>query len=190
MSCHKSLVLDFGASRGQETIPTIVASLLGASGSEDQEANLDAISMAISEGMVKPDQEMYLHDLLGLPLGPDQKSRFESLDNVTRQRGREAVVSSLVSSASLQNPLLLPIENLHWADNITRNYLAEIGASIVDSPVIMLMTSRVEGDQLDDSWRGRVSNAGFVTVDLSPLRSREASALALRRGPRPQRRPA
>ena len=178
MSCHKSLVLDFGASREQETIPTIVASLLGVRGSKDQAANLDAISMAISEGMVKPDQEMYLHDLLELPLGPVQKSRFESLDNVTRQRGREAVVSSLVRSASLQNPLLLTIEDLHWADNITRNYLAEIGASIVDSPVIMLMTSRVEGDQLDDSWRGRVSNTGFVTLDLSPLRSREASALA------------
>jgi class 3 adenylate cyclase/tetratricopeptide (TPR) repeat protein len=178
MTCHKSLVLDFGASRGQETIPTIVASLLGASGSEDQEANLDAIARAISEGMVKPDQEMYLHDLLGLPLGPDQKSRFDSLDNVTRQRGRESVVSSLVRSASLQNPLLLTIEDLHWADNITLNYLAEIGASISDSQVIMLMTSRVEGDQLDDSWRGRVSNTGFVTLDLSPLRPREASALA------------
>lgn len=178
MSCHKSLVLDFGASRGQETIPTIVASLLGTSASEYQEAKLDATSMAISEGMVKPDQEMYLHDFLGLPLDPDQKSRFESLDNAIRQRGREAVVSSLIRSASLQNPLLLTIEDLHWADNITRNYLAEIGASIVDSPVIMLMTSRVEGDQLDDSWRGRVPNPGFVTLDLSPLRSREANALA------------
>lgn len=178
MSCHKSLVLDFGASREQETIPTIVASLLGASSSEERQANLDAISMAISQGMVKPDQEMYLHDFLGLPLGPDQKSRFESLDNVTRQRGREAVICSLVRSASLQNPVLLIIEDLHWADSITLNYLAEIGASIGDSPVIMLMTSRVEGDQLDDSWRGHVSKTGFITLDLSPLRSREASALA------------
>ena len=178
MSRHKSLVLDFGASRKQETISMIVASLLGTRGSDNRQARLDASSMAVSQGMVKPDQEMYIQDLLGLPLDPELKSRFESLDNVTRQRGREVSVSALVRSASLKNPLLLTVEDLHWADEITLSYLAEIGASIAGCPVIMLLTSRVEGDLLDEGWRARVSNTGFVTLDLTPLRPSEASALA------------
>lgn len=178
LSCHKSLVLDFGASQNQQTIPTIVASLIGTSTSSEQQAKMDAVSAACTRGLVKPDRQMYLHDFLGLPLDPDQKSRFESLDNNTRQRGRAATVCALVRSASLKDPILLTIEDIHWADTITLNYLAEIGASISDHPVIMLMTSRVEGDQLDDRWRGRVSSTGFVTFDLSPLRCAEATILA------------
>jgi tetratricopeptide (TPR) repeat protein len=40
------------------------------------------------------------------------------------------------------------------------------------------MTSRVEGDPLDEAWRGQTRESPPVTIDLGPLRKQEALALA------------
>ena len=40
------------------------------------------------------------------------------------------------------------------------------------------MTSRVEGDPLDDAWRSRTGRSPLVTIDLGPLRPQEAEILA------------
>src|SRR5262249_49176424 len=47
------------------------------------------------------------------------------------------------------------------------------------SRAVLAMTSRIDGDQLDETWRVRVRE-GITTIDLGPLRSKDASELAER----------
>src|SRR5262249_8624352 len=41
-----------------------------------------------------------------------------------------------------------------------------------------VMTSRVEGDPLDEAWRTEAAGASLTTIDLGPLPSEDARALA------------
>ena len=40
------------------------------------------------------------------------------------------------------------------------------------------MTSRIEGDPLDQAWRAAIGGSPLLTIDLGPLRPEEAMALA------------
>ena len=58
------------------------------------------------------------------------------------------------------------------------DYLASMAATAGDCPTLLVMTSRIEGDPLDQSWRGAAGGASLMTIDLGPLRETEASSMA------------
>ena len=59
------------------------------------------------------------------------------------------------AGASAERPLLLVIEDVHWADRPTLDHLATLTETAAEHPAVLVMTSRVEGDPLDDAWRSR-----------------------------------
>ena len=75
-------------------------------------------------------------------------------------------------------PLLLVVEDLHWADAATLDYVACLGAVVAECPALLVLTSRVAGDRLGHDWPGRTGGAPLLTIDLGPLRHDEAMALA------------
>jgi predicted ATPase len=56
-------------------------------------------------------------------------------------------------------------------------YLASFAAAVAATPGFLVMTSRVEGDQLDAAWRASCRGTPFATIDLGPLRGDEAMSL-------------
>ncbi len=101
------------------------------------------------------------------------------MDNLVRNRGKQRVAAGLVRAMSATAPILLLVEDLHWAEPLTLENLAAIADAVSACPVILAMTSRIEGDQLDDGWRARV-RAGITSIDLGPLRPEEASEFGRR----------
>jgi predicted ATPase len=75
--------------------------------------------------------------------------------------------------------MLLVVEDLHWAEPNTLENLAAVAETAGTCPLILAMTSRIEGDPLDEAWRVRV-RAGITAIDLGPLRPAEASEFAQR----------
>jgi predicted ATPase len=73
---------------------------------------------------------------------------------------------------------MLTIEDLHWAVAATLAYAAELAATASECPVVLIMTSRLEGDPLDHDWRSLAHGSPLMTIDLGPLRKDEALALA------------
>jgi hypothetical protein len=55
---------------------------------------------------------------------------------------------------------------------------ATLASTISDVPGLLVMTSRVEGDQLDSAWRASCRNTPFATIDLGPLRKEDALDVA------------
>ena len=57
-------------------------------------------------------------------------------------------------------------------------YLAELTATVTECAAVLVMTSRIEGDPIDEAWRGAARGSPLLTMDLGPLRRQEAIALA------------
>ncbi len=175
---HRALVLDFGVGTGQDAVRALVRSLLGVPLGASEGVRGRAAADALASGLLAAEQEVYVNDLLDLPQPIRLRALYDAMDDGARQRGRRQAVAGLIRNASARRPLLAVVEDVHWAGRATLTDLAAIAATIGDSPAILLLTSRIDGDPLDKNWRSAARGSRLVTVDLAPLRRDEANALA------------
>jgi class 3 adenylate cyclase len=176
-ACHVGRVLDFGVGKGQDAIRAIVRSCLGCSG-QGEKAARTAAERLLSEDLLKPDQLVYLNDLLDLPQPTELRALYDAMDNSARNVGKRKTVAQLLRGLSVRRPQMITIEDLHWADAITLAHAAELTGLTAFCPFVLVMTSRTEGDQLDLVWRSRTRAVPLITIDLGPLREQDALALA------------
>jgi class 3 adenylate cyclase/predicted ATPase len=174
---HKALVLDFGAGKGQEAVPFLVRSLLGIAPGSSKEQREAALQRAEDEGITDSDQRIYLLDLLDLAQSLEQRTLYDAMNVEMRAEGKRAALSSLLAKLAAREGLLIVVEDLHWADEITLEYLASLAATVAQCTALMIMTSRAEGDPIDKTWRARSDDSPIVTWDLSPLRKEESMSL-------------
>ena len=99
------------------------------------------------------------------------------MDNAIRNEGKRGVASKLLAAISNIQPILAVIEDVHWADAITLSHLATLTKTVAECPALLVITSRIEGDPLDSSWRATTEGSPFFTVDLGPLRKRDSITL-------------
>ena len=174
--CHRGLVLDFGAETGRDAVRAIVRDLLGIGPHPGAEALRAASAQAVSRGVVPSETEVHLNDLLDAPQPERLRTLYDAMDNDRREQGRGAVVSSLVEWAATSQPRLFIVEDVHWAKPPVLRALAQMARAAMPHPAILLITTRIEGDPLDRSWRISISGTPTVTIDLGPLRTEDARA--------------
>ena len=133
---------------------------------------------AIEAGLVTPEDGPFLHDLLELPLSPDLVGFFDAVPGEERRRRKELTLSTMVAAVASRKPLLIAVEDVHWADKDTLSAMAAVAKAAVRVPALLLMTSRPEGNPLDGAWRSMAQGTSLATFDLPPLARDEASALA------------
>ncbi|WP_028222870.1 adenylate/guanylate cyclase domain-containing protein [Paraburkholderia oxyphila] len=175
---HRGLVLDFGVGKGQDPVHAIIGSLLGLPAGASSDAREAAAARLAAEGVVKAEQQAFLHDLLGLPLADEWRALYDAMDHGARKRGKQALAARLVDDACRQAATLIVVEDLHWADPEVLAYLSAFASGIANGPGLLVTTSRVEGDPVDAAWRARCRDIPFATIDLGPLRKDEALSLA------------
>jgi hypothetical protein len=177
-ACHTGLVLDFGMGKGRDAIRELVASLLELPAGSDATARLAALERAVEIDATLRDERAYLVDLLDLPQPPGSRALYEAMDNTARQRRRAGALALLVAIASREQPLLVIVEDVHWADRTTLDHLAALTRVVATIPAVLVLTSRLEGDPLDSAWRASVQGSPLLTIDVGPLASKDALALA------------
>lgn len=177
---HRGLVLDFGAGKGREAVPALVRGLLGIPLGGGKAVRRAAADAALVTGLVAQDAAVHLNELLDLAQPAELEATFAAMSNRARVVGREQVLTTLVAAAAACGPLFLRIEDIHWADAELLDQLAAAAVAVRDLPVVIVMTTRVEGDPLDAGWRMRARGCPLTTIDLGPLRADEARELAER----------
>lgn len=177
LSTQRGLVLPFGVGKGQGAIRSLVRGLIGIAPGGGEDERQRAAEKALEDGLLEPDQAVFLNDLLNLSQPKALRVLYDAMDNATRNEGKRAVVSTLVAASANRRPVLVIVEDVHWADPVTLTHLAALARTVAECPALLLMTSRVEGDQLDQKWRSSTEGSPFVTIDLGPLRKEDSIAL-------------
>jgi predicted ATPase len=174
---RRGLVLPFGVGKGQDAIRSLVRNLLDIPAGGGKALRQRAAEQATDDGRLDADQTVFLNDLLDIPQRLEQRALYDAMDNATRNEGKRRVASSLLVSKAESQPVLAIIEDVHWADAVTLTHLSTLTRTVAECPALLVMTSRVEGDQLDPGWRSTTEGSPFFTIDLGPLRKEDSIAL-------------
>ncbi len=177
-SVHTGLILDFGVGKGRDAIRALVRSLLALLPGSANDVRRAAADHAVAQGQIRPDDLLFLDDLLDLPQPEDRHALYRAMDNETRSHGRHAVVSRLVVAQAELSPCLIVIEDIHWADEVTAAYLSSLQEAVSGCRAVLILTSRVEGRAMDPMWLASMRACPMTTIDLQSLRPEESIELA------------
>jgi class 3 adenylate cyclase/tetratricopeptide (TPR) repeat protein len=174
---HKALVLDFGTAKGLDARGMLTRSLLGLAPDAGEAARRQAMENAAAAAL-PAEERASLHDLLDLSPEGEARALMQAMDEPTRQLRRRALMARLLARSAAAQPVLAAIEDLHWADPLLLEDIAAFGGATAEAPLLLLLSTRPEGDPLDRAWRARLGPAGISTVDLAPLTPVESARLA------------
>jgi DNA-binding NtrC family response regulator/tetratricopeptide (TPR) repeat protein len=104
------------------------------------EAIVEKVRIAVRAVGLDPDEAgPYLLQLLGVKEGTARLARLspEAIKGRTFETLRQMALK-----ASRQRPLVLAVENLHWIDRTSEEYLASLVESLAGAPILLLLTYR------------------------------------------------
>jgi DNA-binding SARP family transcriptional activator len=173
---HVVQVLDFGQGANERPGPALANRLLAAAtGATSGRA---AIEDAMRSSLLESDDATAAADLLALePLGPSAP-RLAAMDPATRERARARVLDKLLERATAGRPMLVIVEDAHWADATEIAQLGDLASAVAARPVLLALSTRAEGDPFPAAWRARARGCPVTTLDLAPLAEDEARELA------------
>lgn len=177
-ACHRALVLDFGAETGRDAVSSLVRGLVGPGPEAGEAERRDAVARACANGLTAAEDEMFVCELLGIAPPSAQRAIYAALSLEARARGERRTMCDLVRQASMRRPLLLLVEDVHWADAWTLDRLAAIAALAQAHPLLLVATTRFENDPTAGPWRSVLHGVPTTSIDLVPLSGDEAERLA------------
>ncbi|HTR13929.1 MAG TPA: adenylate/guanylate cyclase domain-containing protein [Roseiarcus sp.] len=175
---HTGWALDFGVERGRGALGALVRSLLDLPRDALPGQVEEALAAASDREASATDDVLYLRDLIEAPQPDEARRLYEAMDAAARARGKELALARLVDGASRRRPLLLIVEDVHWADTETLGQLAALARATARCRATLALTTRIGGDPLDAGWRATAAGAFQLTIDLAPLASAEAETIA------------
>ena len=175
---RKALVLDFGLSDAQNPLRLLLAQHLGLGVRAEASAVRAIVRKQQELGTIDATSAMFLTRILGTPLTEEERLVHDVMSDGVRQDGVRAMLDQLLRGAATEGPLLLIVEDIHWADRSALKDLALVATVTSDAPILLLMSARPEAYPLDDGWRAETRGASLTRIDLAPLSLVEAYRLA------------
>ena len=173
---HLGLVLDFGEARGAAAVPAVVGGLLRQAAGGATPAI--AAERAVAAGLVPADREAALLHLIEAALPDRLSATFAAFDAEARQRLALDALAGVVRAAAAVRPLLVVVEDLHWAPPATLALVGALGAAVVAVGGLFVATTRGLADGPAAALRG--AGGSVLTMDLGPLYHEDATRLAER----------
>jgi class 3 adenylate cyclase/predicted ATPase len=136
---------------------------------ETSDARLNKLEALLARSSATADDISLIANLLSLPVG----ERYRPL-SLTPQRRREGTLAALVrqlESLASQQPVAVLVEDIHWLDPTTREWLDLLIERIQNLPVLMIATYRTE---FQPPWIGR---ANVSVLSLNRLDQRQGAAI-------------
>ncbi|MEM7423721.1 MAG: adenylate/guanylate cyclase domain-containing protein, partial [Pseudomonadota bacterium] len=175
---HRGTVLDFGTGKGQDAIRSLIRSLLDIPQGGDRRTRAAAATDAMAAGLLREERAPFINDLLDLPQPNAVRGIYDAMENALRNQGKCEALDELCIGLAERCPLVLCIEDLHWADDIVLNHATSLARITAIHPIILVLSTRLSGDPFDRQWQTLCGNAQLTTIDLSPLGKRDAVELA------------
>ena len=142
---HTVQVLDFGQAAYERPGPALAARLLGVATKTDEVSRNAAIAQALACGTLGPADVLLARDLTGLLPPEGAASPLSAMDAATRERGRARVLLRLVQAEAQRAPLVIVVEDIHWADSVEVAQLADLAAAVATLPVLIAVSTGADG---------------------------------------------
>lgn len=186
VAIHSAMVLDFGDGDDQSTMSDLVGSMLGVARAQSADQRFAAAEHALDTGVVAAHRDVFLYDLLDIAKPNHLRARYDAMSTRARRDGKSETLQDCVTALTRERPLLLVIEDLHWAGAELIEHIAHLGRQLDALPVLMVVTSRIQGSALqafvdggDDGDRDGFRRAvRHGSMELGPLPVDEAFDLA------------
>ncbi len=167
----------YGESNVWSPIATAVASHLGfdASLSVDElreRALVKAARVLAVEG-VTPEVERAVEAFLHL-LGHD--SALDALDGTARRDAVHRAITRVVEIRAEKNPLVLWIDDLHWADQVVVDLLEHLAGAIQRLPFVLLTSMRPGSEVI---WPPPTDRTNVLSLTVQPLARADSDELAI-----------
>lgn len=175
---HKVLVLDFGLGGSQDPVRGLVGSLCGFGEWAEPSAVQAAIEQLRTRGILDEQCAMFLTVFLGAPLDRERVRVHDAMTDEVRQEGRRTMLRRLLGGHAMERPLLLIVEDIHWANRETLDLLALVGSVTAEAPILLVMSARPEGFPIDHNWFASAKEAYLRRIDLAPLSTADALRIA------------
>ncbi|MFO1079691.1 MAG: adenylate/guanylate cyclase domain-containing protein [Reyranellaceae bacterium] len=123
-----------------------------------------------------------LHDVLDRPLPPALAQLWSAMEDAQRTASRGGALAALAGLVAAETPLAIAVEDLHWAgqgsDGPMRAVVAALARTAATSRLVLLTTSRLDGDPIDTAFRRSLGAAPLTVIELGPLRPEALQRLA------------
>jgi urea transport system substrate-binding protein len=124
------------------------------------------------------EERLHLSYFLERALAPELQRLQEGLDYAARRAGENQLLMRLFEHYG--RPLVIAVEDVHWADLNLLLVLRHVAAGIASLPVMLVLTSRPNHGAWEEVWGSGLMNTSRLTLDLTRLDAAEADALAAR----------
>jgi len=171
--CHHCAVQDFSGHTGGAALNQLARSLFGA---PDQGSV--PINATLARLQLPPSSALFYRLLTDAPMSADELAILAAMTLRMRESGMLGALQDLILRSSINAPLLITVEDIHWGDN---QLFAALGALIMhtrDAPVVWVLSSRTESDPIETALRPHLSELPLSVFELAPLSEREARVLA------------
>lgn len=142
-----------------------VEALLGAlqlTDVESSELHETAIANTLA---IDPELEQHVAYYLELLSIPSTQYRLPPFEGDEKRRAFEEALFRLLALASRARPIVLTLEDWHWADEASDSALSYLVDRIDELPVLVLVTHRPE---YDERWSEAASHSSLVLAPLPP----------------------
>ena len=165
---YEARVMAHGHSMPYQPILELLRDYLGIQVSQPLEAARDQVAMAIDNLPAVSDTLPPLLDFLGLN---DAEHPAPSLDPAVRKMRLIELVRGIVRSSRPQEPVVVVVEDLHWIDAASEEFVEAMAAAVIDTSTLLLFNFRHD---YVAPWMQRTN---YRQVSLSPLTRTETDHL-------------
>jgi predicted ATPase len=144
--------LSYGRGLPYHLVVDLVRSAIGVAATADEpeiRAALETCTKSLF-GDAWLDPYVYLGHLLSIQLAPEQRARMSALDLETLKRYTSSIVG-VVKALAAQGPVVIALEDLHWADGPSIDLLLGLMPLATELPLLVVATSRF--DRESEGWR-------------------------------------
>lgn len=133
-------VIDFGAARRHGPLRVLAEAMLSRCPDLLDSSGLDV------------GQRAALHDVLGRAVPEDVVTPYAAMADDKRAALRADAVATLAMHVANDNPLVIAVDDMQWATATLRSFVQASARLSLLHPIVVLTTSRLEGDALDTAF--------------------------------------
>jgi class 3 adenylate cyclase/tetratricopeptide (TPR) repeat protein len=138
--------------------------------SDSPEQASEKLSIVLEPLTADVSERSWLQSRVGVLVGAESTT-----DGAAEREEFFTAWSRFFEAIAAAGPLVLVVEDLHWADDVVLDFLEHLVGWVTDVPLLVVCTARPELYETRRTWAGGLRNA--TTISLAPLLPNETSRL-------------